>query len=42
MACRRLRRDCRVVANLDTIRAQLEGAIIFGITSAFYGEITLK
>ncbi len=34
--------DCGVVVNPDTVRAQIEGAIIFGITAALYGEITLK
>jgi isoquinoline 1-oxidoreductase beta subunit len=34
--------DCGTVVNPDTVRAQLEGAIIFGITAALYGEITLK
>src|SRR5262249_61834772 len=28
--------------NPDTIRAQLEGAVIFGISAALHGEITLK
>jgi isoquinoline 1-oxidoreductase subunit beta len=30
------------VINPDTVRAQIEGAIIFGITAVLYGEITLK
>jgi isoquinoline 1-oxidoreductase subunit beta len=34
--------DCGTVVNPDTIRAQIQGAIIFGITAALYGEITLK
>jgi isoquinoline 1-oxidoreductase beta subunit len=34
--------DCGSVVNPDTIRAQIQGAIIFGITAALYGEITLK
>ncbi len=34
--------DCGIPVNPDTIRAQIEGAIIFGITAALYGEITLK
>jgi len=34
--------DCGIVINPDTVRAQIEGAIIFGITAALYGEITLK
>jgi isoquinoline 1-oxidoreductase beta subunit len=28
--------------NPDTIRAQMEGGIIFGLTAALYGEITIK
>jgi isoquinoline 1-oxidoreductase subunit beta len=34
--------DCGTVVNPDTVRAQIEGAIIFGITATLYGEITLK
>src|SRR5689334_23377965 len=34
--------DCGTVVNPDTVRAQIEGAVIFGITAALYGEITLK
>jgi isoquinoline 1-oxidoreductase beta subunit len=34
--------DCGTVVNPNTVRAQIEGAIIFGITAAVYGEITLK
>jgi isoquinoline 1-oxidoreductase beta subunit len=34
--------DCGMVVNPDTVRAQIEGGIIFGITAALYGEITLK
>ena len=34
--------DCGIAINPDTIQAQIEGAIIFGITAALYGEITLK
>ena len=34
--------DCGVVINPDTIEAQLESAIIFGLTAALYGEITIK
>ena len=34
--------DCGIVVNPDTVRAQIEGAIIFGITAALYGEVTLK
>jgi len=34
--------DCGTVVNPDTVRAQVQGAVIFGITAALYGEITLK
>jgi isoquinoline 1-oxidoreductase beta subunit len=34
--------DCGIVVNPDTVRAQVEGAVIFGITAALYGEITLQ
>ena len=34
--------DCGVVVNPDIVRAQIEGAAIFGITAALYGGITLK
>src|SRR5213075_2012132 len=34
--------DCGTVVNPDTVRAQIQSAIMFGITAALYGEITLK
>jgi isoquinoline 1-oxidoreductase beta subunit len=34
--------DCGAVINPDTVRAQIQSAIIFGVTAALYGEITLK
>ena len=34
--------DCGTVVNPDTVRAQIESAIIFGITAVLYGAITLK
>ena len=34
--------DCGTVVNPDTVRAQIQSAIIFGITAALYGKITLK
>jgi isoquinoline 1-oxidoreductase beta subunit len=34
--------DCGTVVNPATVRAQIESAIIFGITAALHGEITLK
>jgi isoquinoline 1-oxidoreductase subunit beta len=32
--------DCGPVVNPDTIHAQLEGATVFGLTAALYGEIS--
>jgi isoquinoline 1-oxidoreductase subunit beta len=34
--------DCGIVVNPDTVRAQIEGAIVFGVTAALHGEISLK
>jgi isoquinoline 1-oxidoreductase subunit beta len=34
--------DCGMAVNPDTIAAQIEGGIIFGISAALWGEITLK
>ena len=34
--------DCGIVVNPDTVRAQVESAIIFGIAGALYGEVTFK
>ncbi len=34
--------DCGIPVNPDTIQAQIQSAIMFGITAALYGEITLK
>ena len=34
--------DCGTVVNPDTVKAQIQGAVIFGITAVLYGEITLK
>jgi isoquinoline 1-oxidoreductase beta subunit len=34
--------DCGTVVNPDTVRAQIQSAINFGITAALHGEITLK
>ena len=33
--------DCGLVVNPDGVRAQMEGGIVFGLTAALYGEITL-
>ena len=34
--------DCGIVINPDTVEAQLQSGVIFGLTAALYGEITLK
>jgi isoquinoline 1-oxidoreductase beta subunit len=34
--------DTGIAVNPDTIRAQLEGGLIFGLTAALYGEITIE
>jgi isoquinoline 1-oxidoreductase beta subunit len=34
--------DCGTVVNPDTVKAQIEGGVIFGIGGALYGEVTLK
>jgi len=34
--------DCGTVVNPDTVQAQIQSAIMFGITAALHGEITLK
>lgn len=34
--------DCGIVVNPDTVRAQMEGGIMFGLTAALFSEITLK
>jgi CO/xanthine dehydrogenase Mo-binding subunit len=34
--------DCGTVVNPDTVKAQIEGGIIFGIGGALWGEVTLK
>jgi len=34
--------DCGRIVNPDTIKAQMESGITFGLTAALYGEITLK
>jgi isoquinoline 1-oxidoreductase beta subunit len=33
--------DCGIVVNPDTVEAQMEGAITFGLTAALRGEITI-
>jgi isoquinoline 1-oxidoreductase beta subunit len=34
--------DCGSVVNPDTIAAQMESGIIFGLSAALYGEITIE
>jgi isoquinoline 1-oxidoreductase beta subunit len=34
--------DCGTVVNPDTVQAQIQSAIMFGITAALHGKITLK
>ncbi|WP_397534483.1 molybdopterin cofactor-binding domain-containing protein [Roseateles sp.] len=34
--------DCGIVVNPDTVAAQLESAIVYGLSAALYGEITIK
>lgn len=34
--------DCGTVVNPDTVEAQIQGGVIFGLTAALYGEITIK
>jgi isoquinoline 1-oxidoreductase subunit beta len=34
--------DCGTVVNPDTVRAQIQSGVVFGITAALHGEITLK
>jgi isoquinoline 1-oxidoreductase beta subunit len=34
--------DTGIAVNPDTIKAQLQGGIVFGLTAALYGEVTLE
>ena len=34
--------DCGTVVNPDTVQAQIQSAVMFGVTAALYGEITVK
>ncbi len=34
--------DCGEVVDPDTVKAQIEGGIIYGATAALYGEITIE
>ena len=34
--------DCGYVVNPDGVRSQMEGAVVWGLSAALYGEITIK
>ncbi len=34
--------DAGTIVNLERVRSQLEGAVLFGLSQALYGEITMK
>jgi isoquinoline 1-oxidoreductase beta subunit len=34
--------DCGAVVNPDTVEAQIQSAVIFGVTAALHGQVTLK
>jgi len=34
--------DCGTAINPDTVQAQIQSAVIFGITAALHGQVTLK
>ena len=34
--------DCQTVIHPDTVTAQMEGGIIFGLSAALYGRVTMK
>lgn len=34
--------DCGLAVNPDQIRAQVEGSVVFGLTAALYGAITIE
>jgi isoquinoline 1-oxidoreductase subunit beta len=34
--------DCGTMVNPDTVKAQIESGIVYGISAALWGEITLK
>jgi isoquinoline 1-oxidoreductase beta subunit len=34
--------DCGIMVNPDTVDAQLQSAIVYGLTAALYGEITIE
>jgi len=34
--------DCGIVVNPDTVQAQIQSGVMFGVTAALFGEITLR
>jgi isoquinoline 1-oxidoreductase beta subunit len=34
--------DCGMVVNPDTVKAQIEGGLIFGLSAALFGEVTIR
>jgi isoquinoline 1-oxidoreductase beta subunit len=34
--------DCGIVVNPNAVAAQIEGAVVFGLSAALHGEITLR
>jgi isoquinoline 1-oxidoreductase beta subunit len=34
--------DCGQIVNPDTVTAQMEGSVVYGLTAALYGEITIN
>ncbi len=34
--------DCGIVVNPDTVKAQVESAVVYGLTAALYGDITIQ
>lgn len=34
--------DCGMVVNPDTVQAQIDGGVLFGVSAALWGEITIK
>jgi isoquinoline 1-oxidoreductase subunit beta len=34
--------DCGTIVNPDTVKAQIEGGVVYGISGALWGEITVK
>eukprot|EP01030_Chromulinospumella_sphaerica_P000094 gene94-97_t len=34
--------DCGMVVNPNTVQAQIDGGVLFGVTAALWGEITIK